>query len=180
MVVESLSDHQKNFFIIGLVVVIVTAGYFLSGSSFLKSYDVRQIGGVVVSVEDDSITVKGSYIANTELPRRLMKEREITFYVDANTSFKKNVYQLPSREELIASGEVDVTESPSGGYSYSGTYKLDESAKTESTGSFADLAQSLGEGDVSIKAEFPSSIYSDDPRASMVIYTIMRGPKQDE
>ena len=166
---------QKNLYFVLLALAIVVVGVLTYlGSS--KTYDIRGVSGIVTSIEGDSITIKGFYKSDSLLPKRLSREQNITFKVDSNTTFKKTVYQMPSKEELIASGKISVS-GDENNYSYIGSYRLTDDDKTEETGSASDIAEKISDGGMTMQAVFPVSIHKSDSRvASEVSYTIILSP----
>lgn len=167
-------NKRAVYLMLGVVLALVlVSGYYLSSYFSKPKYDIRKISGYVVSIEGEIITTKGLYESEETLPKELSEERDITFKVNSSTIFKKVEINIPSKEELIASGKAKVL--PNG--TYRAEYTLDDQSRIEGSGSLDNIKIWLSKGGVSIKAEFPESIHnSKDPIASEVSYLILIEP----
>lgn len=163
-----MEKHKIVMISLAFVGIIAVAGFYLIPFKG-ELVDIRKFTGSVSNIEGNKITVRGVFDGpQGAIPEELSSVREFYFIVDEKTAFQKLVTQLPSWEELMATGAT------------SGTYELKDRPRTEGKGSLDDLGSHLifddngATGNVLIEVDFPISIYgAENPVASSVFYQVM-------
>lgn len=155
-----------------LILIVVgfsfVAGYYFFTAFNKSEIDIRKFTGEVVSVEGETVTLRGVYSGPAgTIPEDLLSVRTFRFRIDTSTGFKKLETSLPTWEELTADGAT------------SGSYNLEDLPRVEGPSSLEELKGSLSKGATSVEADFSYSIHrSKDPVASHIFYhTIIEPPR---
>jgi hypothetical protein len=161
--------HKRVFALIFVLIVLIAGFFFFNREK--TPVDIRKVTGLPVLVADNVVQVDGVYSASY-LPEKFQSRRALSFRVDENTQFSKQVIQMPAPPVL----------SPNS--SSSRSYLIKDLPQTEGAGSFEDLKREvdLQKGSIYLEATFPESIHSiKKPLATEVFYrVVVETPPKDE
>jgi regulator of protease activity HflC (stomatin/prohibitin superfamily) len=156
---------DKKEILILIAILVLLAGFFVFyKSSNPESADIRKFTGTIVSVEEQTVTLHGVFLADI-IPEDFREPRDFSFQIDANTVFtKKEIYwdweEIKKENKNSGSDIVDLKDLP----------------MMESEGSLNDI-QSIPSSDLNnirVEVDFPYSVSDrEDSVASSVFYEII-------
>lgn len=162
---EKSKNFQKSIFYLAILVIVVGAGIYLykNPNIFGKTLEVTSFKGVLVGVDGNKVTLRGTYLSNSPLPANLSGSRDFTFTVSDRTIFNKTAITLPSYSAIQkATGATH------------GTFDPKYLPHSETTGSIEDLKNPDFKNNAVVQVGFSVSINKiQNPVSSYVQYTIL-------
>lgn len=157
-------NHSKLKYLIVILIgalVILISYYFYYTQQ--KKVEIKDFRGSVVSINGDTVTLLGSYIASSTLPIDIQGQKTFSFVVDSETKITKTEQNFPDWSKLGTSGVI----------------KLKDLPAENSNSSLSDLEAALGntKNSTTVDVHFDSSIYKISmPKALSINYKVLVMP----
>jgi len=162
----SKTKKSSSVFLIIVVSVLVIGFFIFYFVSNSKSVDSKFVGSVA-SIENDTITLEGTFLNSEELPENIVSQSKFSLKMDANTKFEKMDITWPTWKEVSAGKDGHIS------------FKVSDLPSRLVAGSLDDIKKLFlsDPWSIYVEASFKVSINNpQEPIASSIFYRLTSIP----